>query len=147
MVVSRDPVKAARWFTLAAEKNDPGAVFALAECFETGNGVSVSLLQTRLHFARAVRLGSDGAIKELDRVMAGVFWSHPLRTVFSPQFNGVSTIAMVAARKMQRRRELPHLPLEMWEAIWGFLPYIYWYVRAGDGDDDVDDEENNDGDN
>ena len=143
-----DQRQATYWYELAADKQHNDAVFTMAERHETGLGLDrPSLLQARQHFARAMHLGHWEAAGRLNASMAGVFWSFPLRCVFSPAFNRVLMQMLAAARIAQRTQELPFVPPELWALIWGFLPYIPHDVDIDEEDDVDDDEDDGDIDN
>ncbi len=66
--VSSDYAKAFEYFSLAAEQDDPSAVFHIARCYELGLGVQKSVIDAIELFRRGADLGSNECREALVRL-------------------------------------------------------------------------------
>jgi TPR repeat protein len=71
-VAGSDPdyVEAARWFTKAADRDNPAALYNLAGMYERGHGVAKSLLKAAELYERSAKLGNGEAQKSLKRLQS-----------------------------------------------------------------------------
>ena len=70
----RDPVAAVSWYTQAAMKKNPDALFNLGACLEDGDGVQKNLIDAYAHYTLAKRYGrasdSKQRLEELEARMS-----------------------------------------------------------------------------
>ena len=70
---SGDPAAALRWYRLAAQAGDVGAMYLVAAMYETGDGVLRDLRLARFWYAAAARAGDEaapGKVREIDARLA-----------------------------------------------------------------------------
>ena len=63
--IAKDPVRAVRWFRLAAAQDNDAAAFSLGDAYETGHGIAPDQAQAANLYRYASHLGNTGAMVRL----------------------------------------------------------------------------------